>query len=316
MKKIHIYILAIIALTHMAISCNPDYTPPVDPPIVYLNIEAQSDNNFRIPAKIMFINLSTIDSMLETPEYLWDFGDGTELTSNADTIFYTYYNPGDYDVYLIANIPNMEPDTFKYPLTIKPLYEYIFTEAFESYDPKVATGDSLSSSWLVVDNDNGTPGDPILFDKAWKVVYNSEFQGNVAVSTSYYTNSPVPDADNWMISPKIPLSETDSFTVQWDAMSLTKSGDWPESYQVYISNTTQDIDSCVYLIKEVEDEWWSKLATIPGNGIHRHKLDISQFTGDTIYLGFRLITPAPGGSQLAIDSIRVTSYYDYIPVSK
>ncbi len=312
MKKFQIYILAITTITYLAISCNPKYTPPADQPIVYLNFEVKSDNNFRIPAKITFINLCTIAAELGEPEYTWRFGDGEVSTSSDDTIYHIYYNPGDYDVYLIANIPNMEPDTFKYPLTIKPLYEYIFTEAFDSYAPKETTGDSLSSSWLVVHNDDGIPDNPILFDKAWKVVYNNDFQSNVAASTSHYTNVPVPDADNWMISPKIPLSETDSFTVQWDAMSLTKSGEWPESYQVYISNTTQDVDSCVYLIKEVKEEWWSKYATKPGNGIHRHKLDISEFTGDTIYLGFRLVTPAPGGSQLAIDSIRVTSYYDYI----
>ncbi len=317
MKQLYIYILSIIAVVSHIASCTPEYTPKEDLPIAYVNFTMESNNNFRRPAKITFINLSTVDSALGEPEFFWNFGDGNISVTSDDTIYHIYNNYGDYNVSLVLNTPKMEPDTITQILSVKPLYEYFFSESFESYTPNETTGDSLTNSWLVIHNDNGIPYDTILFDKAWKVIYSDKMRSNVVASTSYYRNSPVPDADNWLISPKIPLSETDSFTIQWKAMSLTQSGKWPDSYQVYISNTTQEIDSCKFLLKEVVDEWWATDATnIPGSGIHEHKVDISEFSGDTIYLGFRLMTPAPGGSRLAVDSILVTGYYDSIPITK
>ena len=310
MKKPGICTLLVVVIALWNVSCKQDYTPKEKLPIAYINFSMESDNDFRVPTTITFINLSTIDSVLGEPEFIWDFGNGVETPNMDDTIEYTYAVPGDYEITLIAKAPKMESDTFRMPLTIKYLYEYIFTESFEAYAPDEITGDNLTNSWVVIDNDGGTPGNPVLFDKAWKVVYNPTFNGNVAVANSYNVSTPVPDADDWMISPEISLSETDSFTIEWKAMSLTKSGNWPDSYQVYLSNTSQDIAGCTHLIKEVKNEWWALDASnIAGKGIHSHKLDISEFTGDTVHVGFRLMTPAPGGSQLAIDSIRVTRYY-------
>ncbi len=313
MKKLLKYVLIVTAISIVAISCTPKYTPIEDLPAAYVNFSIDSsDNDFRIPTKIRFINLSTIpDSVYGEPEFTWNFGDGIGTSNGADTVYYTYTKPGEYEVSLIAHAPKLEPDTIKIPLTIKPLYEYIFSENFEGYNPDEFAGDSLSNSWVVIDNDEGVPGDTVLFNKAWKVAYNSIFRSNVAVANSYYVSIPVPDADDWLISPKIALSETDSFSIQWKAMSLTKSGSFPDSYQVYISNTTQDVAGCTYLLKEVVDEWWSTSASdVTGKGIHYHKYDLSEFAGDTIHFGFRLMTPAPGGSQLAIDSIVVTRYFE------
>ncbi len=138
---------------------------------------------------------------------------------------------------------------------------------------------------------------------------------DVAVSTSFYSNTIIPDADTWMISPEIPLIDTvgeaDRFWVLWNAMSLTESGNWPDSYEVYVSSTTQDIAGCIdpdngKLIKTVINESWATNASDKNSdGVKSHEIDITEFAGDTIHIGFRLITPAPGGSELAIDSVMV-----------
>jgi len=78
---------------------------------------------------------------------------------------------------------------------------------------------------------------------------------------------------------------------------------------VYISTTTQDIAGCKAstgkLVKYVEQELTSTLATTPGTGPATHEIDLSEFNGKKVFIAFRLMTPSPGGDELGIDNISV-----------
>jgi len=303
----------ILALTFT--SCKKD--GPAEPTInVFANFSFDSENDFRPPSEITFTNLSDVPEEAGIAEYSWSFGDGSSNSSLENPPPHTYSKQGEYMVRLIVTTPNAETDSITQLVTIKPPYEAIFSESFEDLNPDAITGADLPNTWVVIDNDGGTPDDQNLYTAAWRIIPNNYFDSDIAVATSYYTDAIVPDADDWMISPAISLAESDKFTVLWDAMSLTESGNWPASYQVYISTTTQDIAGCTdasngKMIREVSNESWAVNATdITGDGIQSYEIDISEFEGKDIYVGFRLMTPAPDASELGIDNIMVYKYFN------
>jgi len=93
----------------------------------------------------------------------------------------------------------------------------------------------------------------------------------------------------------------------WKALSLTTSGDYPDDYKVYISTTDRDTSTFMTngAIYEVNGENWAEDADNPGDGIASHKVDLSNYANEEVYIAFRLMTPDPGGDRLAIDDIKI-----------
>lgn len=182
----------------------------------------------------------------------------------------------------------------------------ISTFAQTTYEMDFEGMELIPSDIVLVNVDGATPnseGLATMADSAWVIAYNSTFQSNIALGVSYY--EPEGGADDWMILPKVAVNDGD--VLEWDAMSLTSSGNYKDDYEVYVSTTTQDVAGCQAnpVLLTVEQEEASKEASTPGLGVQHHKVDLSAYAGQEAYIAFRLMTPDPGGDRLAIDNIRI-----------
>lgn len=167
-----------------------------------------------------------------------------------------------------------------------------FTEDFES-------STLIPETFTLINVDGNTPAsaNENLADSAFVVEYSSVFESYIALGVSYY--DPDAGADDWLILPKLAL--TNNPVLSWKAVSLTSSGNYPDSYEVLVSTTDTETASFTKVF-EVEEE--SSLAA-GGEGIQRRTLDLSAYAGQEVYIAFRLMTPSPGGDRLGIDDIRV-----------
>jgi hypothetical protein len=103
--------------------------------------------------------------------------------------------------------------------------ELLFEEKFR--------GNALPAGWVQVDRDNQDLDARIdtLFQKGWQSIADFKFPNNRAVaSSSWYANDTVP-ADDWLISPAIPIQ--DNTCLSWYAYSQDRY--YPENYEVLIS---------------------------------------------------------------------------------
>lgn len=257
------------------------------PASVVAKFSFTSDNDFMEPSTITFKNESVIPDGVGTATYAWDFGDGGTAT-DKDPV-YKYEAAGTYTVKLTVKT-DVDPVEYTQDITIQK--GELFFEDFESIDD----GGDLPDTWVVVDVDGGTPSDD-MYDKAWKVVESSQMGSKIAVSTSYYTDADYPDADDWMITPAIEI--VDGAYLSFDAKSLTSSGNYPDSYEVWVSTTDQDVAGCKAgdMIHSVDEEEHETAQS--------YDIDLSSYAGKTVYIGFRLMTPAPGGSELGVDNVKV-----------
>lgn len=277
-----------------ATSCEKDEDTTPEASVV-AKFSFTSNNDFIAPSQITFKNESVVPADAGTATYSWDFGNGDTSTEQNPT--YTYNAAGSFTVKLTVKAANRSAVETSQSLTIQS--GSVFSEDFEALDDE---GD-LPATWVVVDNDGGTPTDA-LYDKAWKVVESSKMGSKIAVALSYYDESDI-DADDWMITPAIDIS--DNCYLSWDALSLTSSGKYLDSYEVYVSTTTQDIAGCTAGTKliQVIDEEAATTADTPGAGVQSYEQSLAAFAGKKVYIGFRLMTSAPGGSELGIDNIKV-----------
>lgn len=284
-------------------SCKDD-DDDVPPASVVAKFTLVSNNDFIAPTEITFTNASVIPTEAGTATYAWDFGDGN--TSTDKDPVHTYTDAGNYTIKLVVSTTNADDAEYTEEITVQS--GVIFEEDFEGYSPDATTGAYLPNDWVVLDIDGGVPNDVDMYDAGWKIATSTVFGSDIAVATSYY-DDPYPTADDWMITPKISI-ENSTF-LSWDAMSLTSSGNYPDSYQVYVSTTTQDKDGCTNgtLVKEVLDETWEDGLEndegVLGKGIQSYEVDLSNFAGQDVYIGFRLITPDAMGSELGVDNIKV-----------
>jgi PKD repeat protein len=291
-------ILKITAIFCLAvnISCE-DYTRdfPVPPASVVAKFNYVSSNEFSVPDTIQFINESIIPERAVSAAYRWDFGDGT--ISDEENPKHIFTEAGLFQTTLTVLTP---VDTVQQAMDFRFIKTARFKEDFEN-------STLIPEGWVLVNVDGNTPDNPnyaTMKDSAWIVTYSGTFGGNVALGISFY--NPEAAADDWMILPKVSIGEKTILT--WDAMSFTTSGNYPDSYQVYVSTTTQDVKGCKAngIVYRVNDEEAGTDVTNPGLGIQSHSVDLSKrFANKDVYVGFRLMTPFPGGDRLGIDNILI-----------
>jgi hypothetical protein len=184
----------------------------------------------------------------------------------------------------------------------------LFEEDFES-------SALIPETFTLINNDGFTPneGDEMWTDSAWTVVTSSrpELEGTqVAAALSYYTDMGDATADDWMILPAITLGSAS--TLSWDAMSLTSSGNYPDDYQVIIAEVDAGNDPTVdymfsngTILLDQDAEWCSAAVSNPGEGLHHHEIDLSDYAGQEVWIAFRQNTGNGGGYLIAVDNIMV-----------
>lgn len=301
MKRNIVYLLILGLMSMLYFACE-DYTEDfeVPPPSTVSKFVYTTSNNLIPPDQLTFYNKSVIPDRAGTPTFYWDFDDGNTVeTTDTASINHTFTVAGTYNVSLVVKTSVGDSSFYSAKIKLKEeiVGDTLLQEDFEeSY--------LFPSDWVLINVDGNTPDNPnyaSMADSAWIVVYSSTFQSNVALGNSFY--NPEAAADDWMISPKITLGS--SSLLIWQAMSLTTSGNYPDSYEVYISTTTQDINGCNAsgFVRRYYDEQVGE--DVGGEGIADHQLNLSQFAGQEVYIAFRLMTPNPGGDRLAIDNILV-----------
>jgi hypothetical protein len=208
----------------------------------------------------------------------------------------------------------------------------IFFEDFE----KLTT---LPSGWIIINNDKyiQAAGEERWQDSAWVVATSNRIElvgTKVAMASSFTSNMPMNGrADDWMILPAIELGSNS--TLSWQAMSTTSSGNYPDDYRVYIAPVTEGVTPDIAYFEEnanllisIAPENWSTGVGRPGAGLANRSINLKQkVTPDApngwfdrkVWIAFVLTTDlytnpttgipnsAPGGSNLAIDNIKVVN---------
>lgn len=304
-KRITILAVIVIAFSLLYWGCE-DYTEdfPVPPASTVADFYLVALNQFVPPDTITFYNRSIVPERAGTPMFYWDFGDG-ETYETTDTVAFThvYDTIGKFEISLTIKTSAGDSAFASDRIIMKDLL-LGDTTFYETFEDKTVIPDI----WVLVNVDGNTPSSEsisALKDSAWIISFSSYFKSNVALGVSYY--DPEAAADDWMITPSISLGTEP--VLEWHAMSMTTSGDYPDSYEVYVSTTTQDIPGCEAngVVERITDEQWGVDSSNPGEGIAVRRLDLSNFANQDVYIAFRLMTPYPGGDRLSIDNILVVN---------
>jgi hypothetical protein len=207
-----------------------------------------------------------------------------------------------------------DESTKEYVVTVAETSETIlFQEYFEGV-PRV-----IPEEFTLINNDGYTPaseGDAAFADSAWivGVTGRPEFDGtHIAIACSYYTDMPAEGrTDDWLVLPAITLGANS--TLFWKAMSLTSSGNYPDSYRVIVAPSSDALDPTVSYFEEngtilqtINDESWSAAVGNPGDGISSRSINLNDqgYANQSVWIAFVLITGEGGGSYLALDDIKV-----------
>jgi hypothetical protein len=147
----------------------------------------------------------------------------------------------------------------------------IFQSGFESVNGPL-------SQWTLYNQDNLTPNTNVSYVNGAWVQSLSEFDNNVALSTSWYTPAGV--SNDWMVSPAISLPSGSS-TLYWQARAYDAT--YPDSYKVYVSttgNTPSDFTTPLLTVGN---------GTLTGesNTWQNKSIDLSSFAGQTVYIAFQ-----------------------------
>lgn len=295
--------LGIGLLSLLLWSCGEDYTEdfPVPPASLVAQFEVVNEKPYVTGDSIYFENKSVIPEHFGEASFNWNFGDGT--TASAQNPVHVFPEEGEYEVKLTLVTTSDDTASQTASLALKNLLigDTIFQENFNNLS-------LIPEEYELVNVDGNEPNSSFtetFADSAWAVRYSSVFGNNVATAISWY--EPEAEADDWMILPQ--LSIGDSAALRWDALSFTSSGEYPDSYEIYISTGAQTVEDCKAngSLLRVVDESWRTTADIPGDGIKSRRLYLSEhgFKNQDVYVAFRLMTPSPGGSSLGIDNIAV-----------
>lgn len=213
------------------------------------------------------------------PDYTWDFGDGTVISSGAsNTTNHTYAAVGTYYVNLDVTALGYQPsDTF-------------YLEDFEAGWP---------AGYNRFDNDPYTPAPPVnppftgSNATAWLAVDVDGDGDGEAVSTSWNTGA-TQQADDWMLTTGIgPLPANQMLT--WEAESWNAA--FPDGYEVRISTTGQ--------LPANIGNYNTLLLSVPTENafVTTRSVNLSAYAGQTINIAFR--NNATNGVFLLIDNIRI-----------
>ncbi len=300
--------ILLLPVTMLLLSACTDYTQdyPVPPPSIVAGFSYQSSTDFDPPDTLTFTNETYIpEGITGEVTYLWDFGDSS--TSTAENPVHVYTGEGTFNVTLTPRFSG-ENRVVPFETRLKFVAQLKGdTLLFEDFDG--LPGHMLPEEWAVFNLDQGTVASSRedfqgLNDSAWIVWLSDDFEGYIAMATSWYNEEDL-DADDWMILPAVTPGEES--VLQWDAMSLTSSGNYPDSYKIWVSTTTQDPEGCManpLLYRVVEEEVGTDRAT-PGEGIQNRSVSLKNYANQSIYIGFQLMTPYPGGDRIGIDNIAV-----------
>jgi len=179
---------------------------------------------------------------------------------------------------------------------------YIFTLSFFSFcsigQTTVYSEDfqnGLPTDFTVIDNDGLTPAPAVSnYTAAWiELVDPTNTSDTMVGSTSFF--SPVGQADRWLITPKIGLSDYGNI-LYWDAKSQDPS--YPDSYMVLASKTDNALTSFTDTLLYVNDELFEW---------NYREVNLSQagLNNDSVHIAF--VNRTNDGFQLYIDSISVVT---------
>lgn len=305
MKHKHIGLSILTGILILA-ACS-DYTQdyPVPLPSIVAEFSYESATDFDPPDTITFTNESYIPDGLSGVSWQWDFGD--ESTSTEENPVHVYDQEGEFTVRLQPvfeggnRVFSYEED-LSFVTQLKG--DTLFMEDFENLPGQV-----LPESWALFNIDQGTVASSRedfqgMNDSAWIVYLSDDFEGFCAIACSWYDEVDL-DADDWMILPAVTLGA--GSILKWDAMSLTSSGNYPDSYKIWISTTTQTPEGCManpLVYRVVEEEVGTDRST-PGDGIQNRSVNLQNYAGQEVYIGFQLMTPYPGGDRIGIDNIMI-----------
>lgn len=297
---------ALTALLLMLHACE-DYTEnyPVPPPSIVADFSYTSGSEFDPPDTISFENKTYIpDEVTGNVSYLWEFGDNT--TSTETNPVHVFTDEGTFNVKLTPVYEGVNR-TLPYEEKIKFVAQLKGdTILFQDWED---TNGLVPDDWALFNLDQGTVASGRedfqgMNDSAWINWYSVYFESRIALACSWYDEADL-DANDWMITPKVQLGPES--IIQWDAMSMTSSGDYRDSYKIWVSTSTQDPDGCMAnpLLFRVVDEEAGTDADNPGEGIQSRTASLKAYANQEVYIGFQLMTPYPGGDRIGIDNILI-----------
>ncbi|WP_333694722.1 T9SS-dependent choice-of-anchor J family protein [Flavobacterium sp.] len=147
----------------------------------------------------------------------------------------------------------------------------IFQSGFENVNGPL-------SQWTLYNQDNRVPNTNVNYVNAAWVQSLSEFDNNVALSTSWYT--PAGASNDWMVSPAISLPSGPS-TLYWHARAYDAT--YPDAYRVYVSTTGNAPANFTTALLTVGNGTTTGESTTWQN----RSLDLSSFAGQTVYIAFQ-----------------------------
>ncbi|WP_264521295.1 T9SS-dependent choice-of-anchor J family protein [Flavobacterium sp. N1994] len=163
--------------------------------------------------------------------------------------------------------------------------QVVFSENWDGQGPGIA-------GWTLYNVDGLTPNAGVSFvNNAW-ISTAQEFDNNVAMSTSWYT--PAGDSNDWLVSPSIVLPAGTN-TLYWDGLAFDPT--YPDSYKVYVSTAGNAVTD--FTLEEID------INPESATGWVRHSIDLSAYSGQTIYLAFQ--NYSSDMFLLALDNISIVN---------
>ena len=158
----------------------------------------------------------------------------------------------------------------------------------ENFDPNSAT----ISCWSTIDAD----GDGFCWSTAIDT-YGQLIESGSMTSCSYSDVVGDLTPDNWLISPKIHLSQADTITLQWESSPYNTSYFYAEHYGLYISTSGNSDTGDFTLI----DQW-----TLDTSVVNHMSVDLSSYAGQDVYIAFRHFN-CTAQYFLILDNVSITA---------
>lgn len=174
--------------------------------------------------------------------------------------------------------------------------QIIYSENFNS-----STLFSIPTGWKQYNLDGLTvnkEGSAIMGKNAWSICYLNDTKDKQLFSTGYYTSPGT--SNDWAVTPAIIIPDSGKYNLRFDVMSLTDLTNFWGGYEIYISTTGDSVQDFTGEPVLVETNISSTLTT--------KSVDLSNFSGDTIYVAFRNNTT--NKYLILVDNIVVKKVYE------